>query len=185
MSPQPVGTAIRWTANITGGQEPVYYFTVYKGATVVAQNTGYGANNYYDFTPTVAGSDYRVRVHVKERVAAGATAVYDYSSYYEINSATQPISITSITPDKVSPQPVGTAIRWTANITGGQEPVYYFTVYKGATVVAQNTGYGANNYYDFTPTVAGSDYRVRVHVKERVAAGATAVYDYSSYYEIN
>jgi hypothetical protein len=104
------------------------------------------------------------------------------SGYYTINPATaQPISITSITPNKVSPQPAGTTIRWTSNTTGGQNPLYYFRVYKGSVEVANSGTYTSNNYFDWTPAEAGSDYRVRVNVKDNT----TTVTLLSGYYTIN
>ncbi len=181
-SPQPTGTKIRWTCNITGGKAPVYYFRIYKGGTVVAQSSDYSTNNYFDWTPTAAGTDYRALVYVKENGASYTTRVEKYSGNYTIAA---PIAISSLTPDKASPQPTGTKIRWTCSITGGKAPVYYFRIYKGSTVVAQSSDYSTNNYFDWTPTAAGSDYRALVYVKENGASYTTRVEKYSGYYTVS
>ena len=181
-SPQSTGTKIRWTCRITGGKAPVYYYKIYKGSTVVAQSSDYSANNYFDWTPTAAGTDYRALVYVKESTASYTTRLEKYSSYYTVAA---PIAITSLTPDKASPQLTGTKIRWTCNITGGKAPVYYFRIYKGSTVVAQSSDYSANKYFDWTPTVAGTDYRALVYVKENGASYTTRLEKYSSYYTVS
>ena len=183
-SPQLTGTKIRWTTTISGGKAPVYYFRIYKGSTVVTQSSDYSTNNYFDWTPTAAGTDYRALVYVKENGASYTTRVEKYSGYYTI-STTTPIAITSILPDKASPQPTGTKIRWTCNITGGKAPVYYFRIYKGSTLVTQSSDYSTNNCFDWTPTAAGTDYRALVYVKENGALYTTRVEKYSSYYTVS
>ena len=182
-SPQLTGTKIRWTCNITGGKAPVYYYRIYKGSTVVTQSSDYSTNNYFDWTPTAAGSDYRALVYVKENGASYTTRVSKYSGYYTV-SAPAPIAITSILPDKASPQLTGTKIRWTTTISGGKAPVYYYRIYKGSTVVTESSDYSTNNYFDWTPTAAGTDYSALVYVKENGASYTTRVSKASSYFTV-
>jgi|GEM_PF-6868212 len=181
-SPQKVGTNIRWTCNAVGGTNPVYYFQIYKGNTIVANTSSYTANNYYDWTPTVVGEDYRVRAYVKENGAASSTSINQYSDYYIVKPEVEPIAITSVTASPASPQLVGTTIRWTCNATGGTNKLYYFQVYKGSTIVENTSAYTSVNYYDWKPTVAGEDYRVMAYVKESGTSGSTSVRQYSDYY---
>jgi hypothetical protein len=142
-------------------------------------------DSYYDWTPTETGTDYRVMGIVKESGSSSSTAVIRYSEYYVIDEAEELLTITSVTPDIDSPQNIGTEIRWTCNITGGNNPVYYFYVYKGSTIEEQSTSYSSNNYYDFTPTETGTDYRVMGVVKESGSASSTAICKYSEYYTID
>ena len=139
---------------------------------------------YFDWTPTVVGTDYRVYVYVKENGAATSTSVTKFSSYFTVTAAAAPIKITSVVTNKTSPQTVGTPIRWICNITGGTKPEYYFKIFMGSTLVKSSTAYTATNYFDWTPTEEGTDYRAYVYEKENGAAVSTAVKKFSSYYTV-
>lgn len=182
-APQAVGVKIRWTCKITGGGDPVYYFKVYDGSTLLKSSSAYTSDNYFDWIPTSAGDKYRVYAYVKENGAASSTAKTKWSAYYTVKAAA-PISITSLLPDKAGPQPVGSTVRWTCNITGGADPVYYFKVYNGNTLVKSSSAYTSDNYFDWNPTSAGSNYRVYVYVKESGAASSTAKTKWSAYYTV-
>ena len=175
-SPQMQGRRIRWTCIASDQINVGYYFKVYKGDSIVASTNGFTPCYFFDWSPDEAGSDYRVSVTVKKNGTNNETT--RYSSYYTINN----VAISAITTDKQSPQAVGTKVRWYCESAGALDPMYYFKVYKGSTLVASSTAFSYNHYFDWTPQSTGSNYRVNVTVKDRDSG--LQVNQYSDYYTV-
>ncbi len=184
-SPQLVGSTIRWNCKTFGdNSNNQYHFEVFNGSTLVASSAAYSPAKYFDWTPKEPGTKYRAIVYMSNaQTLEGHKTVSKTSAYYTI-SAPAPIAITSILPDKASPQLTGTKIRWTTTISGGKAPVYYYRIYKGSTVVTESSDYSTNNYFDWTPTAAGTDYSALVYVKENGASYTTRVSKASSYFTV-
>jgi hypothetical protein len=86
------------------------------------------------------------------------------NAYGVMEFAVTPLSVTSLTADKTSPQPAGTTITFTAATTGGVVPIQYkWWVYNGSWwELVQN--WSTSNSFSWTPTVTGN-FKVAVWVR--------------------
>jgi hypothetical protein len=82
------------------------------------------------------------------------------------------ITITSITPSLSSPQPVGTAITWTAVATGPGPLEYRFTVHHGGSSAVIVQDFSSGNTLDYTD-IAEESYSVTVSVQLASAPGTS------------
>ena len=165
-SPQPVNTAITFTAAATGGSAPYEYkWWVEKGgAWTVGQ--AWAAGNTFPWTPTGWGA-YTLQVWVRN---SGSTrdAPDAYANLaYTVSSS---LHVTSVSGNKATPQLVGTAITLTATATGGTAPLQYkWWVYNGTTW-SNPQNWNPTNTFAWTPTLAGN-YILEVWVR---SSGNTA-----------
>lgn len=123
-SPQATNATISFTAAATGGATPIQYkWSVYDGATW-SVTSDWGASSQFAWTPTSAGSGYKVRAWARsagngvDQPEASAEVSYTING----NGIASAISITA---DKTAPQPAGTPVFWTASVTGGTGPLQY------------------------------------------------------------
>ena len=170
-SPQAVGTTITWSCAASGGTSLYYQFWLQgpSGNWEIAQ--AYSTSNTWSWTPTTAGS-YAVSVWVKD---ASSSSQYDkwIAANYTVSAASTPVTISSVTPNKASPQAVGTTITWSCAASGGTSLYYQFWLQgpSGNWEIAQ--AYSTSNTWSWTPTTAGS-YAVSVWVKD---ASSSSQYD--------
>ena len=152
-----VGDTITWTASASGGKAPLRYcFYVYKDGKVVKKGA-YGFTASCSCTVAENGA-YKVKVFVKDNAGTVKTLVGG-----EVD-ATAPLALNTVTASNSSVT-VGTAIKWTAQGTGGRTPLRYcFYVYKDGKVV-QKGSYGFANTFTYTPTAAGK-YSVKCFLKD-------------------
>ena len=134
----PAGTPVTWTVAATGGTKPYsYQFWMFDG-TCWTKARDWSASNTWTWTPAAAGT-YSFQVWVSN---AGSVATYDAWRSFGPYTTTRPaaLTVTTFTPDSVSPVPAGTPIRWTATAAGGIGPyTYQFHVFDGAVwTVAQD-----------------------------------------------
>ena len=90
----------------------------------------------------------------------GATGAYSDEVFTTPVQA--PLSVTGLTSNRTSPQPVGTSITFTAIASGGITPhrFKWWIVNGTTTTVGQN--WSTNSAFTWTPTVLGSGYIIRV-----------------------
>jgi hypothetical protein len=75
------------------------------------------------------------------------------------------VTSVAITPNVVSPQPLGATVTWTASAAGGQPPYQYrWGLYDG-TSWSFTTDWQSGNTYAWTPASANAGYRVLAHVR--------------------
>ena len=176
-APQVVGTPITFTATATNGTAPYSYkWWVFDGANWTILQT-WSASNTYTWTPSVANSAFRVAVWVR---SAGSTAdAYDNpqsngSIAFPVNpaAAAAPLTLTGLTANLPAPQPVGTAITFTATASGGTAPYQFkWFVFDGRTWTVMQD-WSSSNTWTWAPTsAAGNKTRVGVWVR---SAGSTA-----------
>jgi len=169
-SPQPVGTTITWVASQVGGIAPYQYkWWTFNGSAWTAA-TGWTTANTFAWSPSAVGSAYNVRVWIRSAGnTADAAEASATSPSYVVIASTRVTSVT-LTPSQASPQPVGTAVTWTAVPTGGAAPHQYkWMVFDGASWTFV-TGWTAASTFAWSPSVP-RNYRIGVWVK---SAGNTA-----------
>jgi hypothetical protein len=172
-APQVVGTPITFIATAANGIAPYSYkwFVSPDGVTwTILQN--WSASNTYTWTPTVANSAFRVGVWV--RSANNTTDSYDNpqsngSIAFPVNPATQ-LTLTSLTSNLPSGQPVGTRITFTATAAGGIAPYQYKWFVSDGKTWTEMQAWSTSNTWTWTPTSAGGNTRVAVWVR---SAGST------------
>ncbi len=173
-SPQPVGTAITWTATVTGGSGSYQYQYTRRqtpsASFVVVQPYGTGAS--YTWTPGPADvGTYEVAIQVRN---TGLTAPFEASGVaapFTI-TANAPLQVTAVTANRTSPQPVGPAITWTATVTGGSGSYQYrfWRRTTGAYAIVQDYGPSATLTWTPGPADVGT-HQVAVWVRN---AGSSA-----------
>jgi len=170
-SPQPVNTAITFTATATGGTTPYQFkWWLYNGTTwSVLRN--WNTQSTYTWTPTTANSAYQIRVWARNAGSTADTGAVNRVVPFVITAAPPPLTISSLTSNRPSPQRVGTLITFTATATGGTAPYQYkWWVFNGTTwTIVRN--WSTDRTFVWQPTVARSNYQVRVWVRN---AGVTA-----------
>jgi virginiamycin B lyase len=170
-SPQPLGTTILWTAGVTGGTAPQFQFWVQRVGGPFTLLCAYSASATCPWTPSVAG-DYFIFVWAR---STGSSAVFEADAVvaFQVVTTCSPVTAVSLTPNKPSPQPVGTTIVWTAGATGGCSPQFQFWVQRVGGPLQLRQPYGPSPTFTATPDQAG-DYFVIVWAR---SAGSSAVFE--------
>jgi hypothetical protein len=178
-APQPVGTPVTFTATATGGSAPYQYkWWVYNGSAWTVLQT-WTSSNTFTWTPTIANSAYRIAVWVRN---AGSTAdAYDNGANVSVpfsitpSAPAPPLLLTGIIADRVSPQPVGASITFTASATGGSGVYQYkWWIYNGVSWTVVQT-WSSSNAFTWRPGTPNANYRVAVWVRN--ASSTTDAYD--------
>ena len=88
--------------------------------------------------------------------------VSPYSNEVVIDPVTLPLTVTGISSNRTSPQPVGTAVTFAATASGGTTPYQFkwWIVNGGASTVGRQ--WSTSNTFTWTPTSASTNYRIRV-----------------------
>jgi hypothetical protein len=166
---------IRWTASVTGGVgERVYTFWSSGAKGEVAEQKG--MSPIWEWSPREAGT-YRVKVVVRD--SGGNTVDSGWSPEYVVAPL---LVLSSLLPDKVSPQAAGMAtVRWMAEARGGAGGLSFeFRLLDGKE--EKTVQKGSMSTWDWSPMEAGI-YRVKVVVRDYV--GNTAEGGWSPAYAIS
>jgi hypothetical protein len=166
-SPQVAGTSITFAGAATGGIPPYQYKWLQYDGTIWTVVQNWSASNTFLWRPSIANSNYEIRLWVRNATTTADAADAILSRPYVITSpgSIGPLTITGLTPSVASPRVAGTPITWTAAVTGGGAPYQYkWWLYDGSTwTIAQ--GWTGANTYTWTPTQPNADYRVGVWVR--------------------
>jgi hypothetical protein len=168
VAPQAPLTAITWTAAPVGGVAPHQYKWLVSDGTTTTVAANWSTTNSFVWTPSTANANYRVEVWVRSAGNTADAKEASGSSVFPIATIATPgasVASVAISANKAEPQQTGTAIIWSATPSGGTAPfAYKWFVFDGATwnVVAN---WSSSATFAWTPTVANSNYRVRVWVK--------------------
>jgi hypothetical protein len=180
--PQKVGSVIRWTVRATDpdGGHLDYKFSVKRSSTDDAWVIGkdWSTQSWWDWTPSEAGS-YEVLAEVRDGDHSGPEGNDDFwiKSYSigeetgpdEAETSREPPVLTSLEPDKPSPQEMGIAIKWVARADDpDDESLYYRFLLKGPSTGGSWDAvqdWSTQNWCEWTPSEAGS-YEVQVDVRD-------------------
>lgn len=157
-SPQPKGTAVKFTAEAEGGTGKLQYrfYRVANGKTTIFRD--FGEQNSTNCNP--AAGTYVVYVDVKDEAGNVVTGRMNYTW----GSEETPLVIRSITTSKVSPQPKGTAVKLTVEAEGGSGELQYRFYRVGNEQVTIFRDYGTKNIVNCNP--AAGTYIIYVDVKD-------------------
>ncbi len=177
-SPQLVGTTVTWTAAASDPEnDPISYRFLLNGTPA----TDWQPQNQWSWTSTEAGTS-QIQVQVKDNQHAGPEGENgNMSGEFTINApapqvvpaevvpvkVNQPPSLSSLTPDKDSPQLVGTIVTWTAVASDPEnDPISYRFLLNGTPA----TDWQPQNQWSWTATGAGTS-QIQVQVKDNQHAG--------------
>jgi subtilisin family serine protease len=160
-SPQPQNTTITATVQASGGTAPIQFkWWIYNGV-VWSLARDWSTSTTFSWTPVIPGN-YRVGVWARsngntvDATENGAFAALDFTI-----TGPPPLTITSLTADKVSPQPQSTTIVSTVAASGGTAPIQFkWWIYNGA-VWSLARDWSTSTTFSWMPVVPGN-YRVGV-----------------------
>jgi hypothetical protein len=186
--PQEIGAAIKWVARADDPDDTsLYYRFLLKGPSTGGSWDAvqdWSTQSWWDWSPSEAGS-YQVQVDVRDGDHAGPEGRDDFRiRSYEIEekagsdgaeiSDELPV-LTSLEPDKPSPQAAGTAIKWISKAEDPDDtPLYYRFLLKGPSTGGSWDAvqdWSTQNWWDWTPSEAGS-YDIQVDVRDGDHAGS-------------
>jgi len=164
-APQPVGSAVTFTAQPAGGVAPYQYKWIVSNGNASTVGFNWTTSNRFTWTPTENGS-YAVTVWV--RSAGNAADVLEASTYlaFPIGAgAAAPGTAVAMTANRVAPQAPFTPVTWTATPAGGIAPHQYkWRVFDG-TAWTVSANWSPTNSFVWTPSAANANYRVEVWLR--------------------
>ena len=164
-APQPLGSAVTFTAQPAGGVAPYQYKWIVSNGNASTVAVNWTTSNRFTWTPTESAS-YAVSVWV--RSSGNATDVLEASTYLAFPiGAGAPASATAValTANRVAPQAPFTPVTWTATPTGGVAPHQYkWRVFDG-TAWTVSANWSPTNSFVWTPSTANANYRVEVWLR--------------------
>ena len=179
-SPQPPGTLITFTAGASGGTGPYQFkWLVFDGEVwTVARN--WGTSSTYTWSAMQTSSAYQIGVWVRDSTMTSNIGTYNRSMPFVVSSSSSsltPLTVTALSASRISPQPVGTSITFTATATGGRSPYQYkWWLFNGTTwTLARDWSSSAT--WAWTPTQPGSSYQVGVWVRDSTMTSDIGTYN--------
>ncbi len=177
-SPQAVGTPITFTAMGSGGTPPYqakWWLSTDGGAHYTVARE-WGPDLTFPWTPTQPNPTYRVGVWLKS--AGNGADMWEAGGAVPFAiTAGAPLTMTGLTADRASPQPVGTSILFTVNATGGTPPYQakWWLSTDGGAHYSVAREWGPDLTFPWTPTQPNPNYRVGVWL--RSAGNGADMYD--------
>ena len=169
-APQPINTAITFTATARGGVAPISYkflLTTDNFNYTVLQD--WSTTNTFAWTPTAPDPNYQIAAWAR---SADGTSQAGSGMAFPITGP-DPVTSVALAADKSAPQAINTGITFTATPTGGVAPVSYKFLLTNnnwaSYTVVQN--WSTANTFAWTPTAADANYRIGVWTR---SAGVSA-----------
>jgi len=166
VSPQRVGTTLTFTAAANGGTPPYEYRWYLWNGSTWSLGQPWSAGNTFTWTPSATGS-YQVQVWVRNNGTTADTPEAWGGLGVQVTNGV-PLTLTSLTANKPSPQPVGTALTFTVTGTGGVTPYQYkWWIWNGSTW-SLGRDWATGNTFTWTPTATGT-YSIQVWARNNGA----------------
>jgi spore germination protein YaaH len=168
-SPSLPANAITVTATVTCQGTPEYRFLVQppSGSWSIAQD--YGSSSTFAFNHTALPyGDYNIGVHVR---TAGTTVAYE--SYTSIPYSVRSCVSTSLSTDKTSPQPTGTAVVLTGAATCDGTPQYRFMVQPPGGSWSVVRDFAATPTFSWVSGAPAGAYNLEVDARSANTAAST------------
>ncbi|MBY0496927.1 MAG: hypothetical protein K2Y23_22180 [Cyanobacteria bacterium] len=164
-APQPAGTPIVWTATVDGGQAPLQYkWWFWNGGASIPQGD-WTSSETFVWTPPFGNANYGVKAWVRSAGNTSNTPEAETQLQSFPTTGGGPATAVALSPDRASPQPVGTTITWTATPTDGIAPHQYKWLILDGGVWSEVTGWTTSNTFTWTPTRPANDWKVAVRVR--------------------
>ena len=156
-SPQPTNSTINFTATTSSGIAPIQFkWWVYDGVSWSVVKD-WSTSNSYSWAPKTAGN-YRIGVWAR---SSGNTVDAPENNAFRGIDFNIGLNITNLTADKLSPQPAGTTINFTATASGVVTPIEYKWWLLNGGVWSVVKDWSTSNSYSWAPKTA-SNYRIGV-----------------------
>ncbi|MHB8773463.1 MAG: phage tail protein [Syntrophales bacterium] len=182
VSPRPVGTSIVFTAAASGGTGSYqYYFTYLTPAGTWVAARAYSSTPTWTWNTTgLATGVYTVQVWARNVGSTASVEAYKSLSY---TLTTGPVSSVTLTPNPVSPRPVGTSIIFTAAASGGSGSYqYYFTYLTPAGTWVAARAYSSTPTWTWNTTgQAAGVYTIQVWARNVGSTASVEAYKSLSY----
>ena len=159
-SPQAPNSSITFTANASGGTSLLYQFLINDGSGWKVLRD-YSSSKSFTWKPTNVGS-YKISAYVKDVNSSNSVDAFNVMNYSIINI--DPVTISSISVDKKSPQAPNSSITFTANASGGTSLLYQFLINDGSGWKVLRD-YSSSKSFTWKPTNVGS-YKISAYVKD-------------------
>ena len=163
-SPQAPNTTITFAATPTGGTPPLQYKWFLNDGESWHVERDWATSHQFVWTPSTSGSGYQIRVWARSAANNGDVPEAQDTVSYAI-SGSSIVTTLSITSDKASPQPAGTAITWTAVATGGTAPLQYKWLFWNGGSSEDLTGWTTSHTFTWTPIYGNPNYAMRAWVR--------------------
>jgi hypothetical protein len=176
-SPQNQGTVITFTASASGGSGSYDYSFKLQNPVTGQWSTAqaYSSNAVWVWNTTgITGGAYNIQILAK---SAGSSVAYDVIQSTAYTIVIPPATGVTLTPDKPSPQIVGSVVSFTGSATGGTGNYEYYFPYRNPQTGLWYVGqaYSSNPVWVFnTAGIATGTYYIQVWTR---SAGSTAPYD--------
>ncbi len=170
-SPQKSDHWVTWTAQGSGGVPPLHYMfrrrTPPNGAWM--QVRGWSTNPSYSWG---AGESQVGTYEFKAEVRSADAVVAESSRTTTFEWVNLLATLSAVSSDKPSPQPLGSDVTWTAQASGGDAPREFRYEYReGSGSWTEGRAWGSGTSWTWTPAHAGS-WEIRVSARSAGAAAA-------------
>ena len=178
-SPEQAGTIVTLTATSATCLNPEYLFYVQAPGSGWTVARSYDGPTFVWNTAGLAAGSYNVDVWVRQ---SGSAASYESFQLvtYTLTSPTACVGA-SLSSDKVSPQPAGTAVTFTATSTACSQPQYLFYVQAPGDFWRVAQGYGGTTFAWSTTGLVAGTYMVDVWVRQNGSGAAYESYALATY----
>ena len=176
-SPQYLGAVVTWAATASGGIAPYeYQWSVNDGQQWTA--TPWTTASTWTWAPSTTNSNYRIQVGVRSAGNTGGAELTQSVPF--VITARPTVNGVTLSANVPSPQMAGSTITWAAAASGGTAPYEYKWWVSDGVSWGAMTGWTGASTWAWKPTVASSNYAVRVWVRSSgattdVAEASTAV----------
>jgi len=174
-SPQDAGTSIVWMARATDPDgDPIQYRFLLKGpgtGHIWKDITGWAKDDSWKWKASSKDvGKNQIQVQARDGKHAEKEDV-SRTVNFTISSTNQSPSISDLTPDKESPQPIGSRITWRANASDKEgDTIYYKFWLKGPSTDgewSEETGWIESDMWSWnTASLKGGSYQVKAQAKD-------------------